>query len=192
MNREDALRKAVEIAPAGSSEGYVLAFADWLLVEERIYITPLPEGWDDPVEIPTEAIYSAGDIGISRFGTVWVMVGNGVWEVYVPSTGRKTAYTYDMTSARDNRVVVIGKVRPSSDWSTWNLIGNPVSTKHNDLYPVGLLALDRLRDVWVYLGDGRWDCYWKMNGKYIDYGPYSTKVVEGWSAVIIGGIREQA
>lgn len=186
--REDALRAAVEIAPDGASERYVLAFADWLLVEERIYITPFPEGWDTPVE----ALYAVGDIGISRHGAIWVMVADGVWEVYVSSSGRKTAFTHDMASARENKVVVVGRVRPSSDWSTSNLIGNPVSNKHSDLYPVGLLALDRLRDVWAYLGDGRWECYWKRNGEYIDYGPYSTKVVEGWSAVIVGGARGQA
>lgn len=201
MNREEALRKAVEIAPADAEVGRVLVYAEWLLEGEVsssgqgwVSILPLAEGWDDPVEIPVEAMYSVGDIGISRHGSVWVVIGYGVWEIYGPRDGRKSQYTFDTTSAHEHDVVVVGRIRPTS-YATEiaDLVGDSVFERHSHLYPVGLIALDRAQDVWVYLGDGKWDCYyWNGNGKCDDYSPYSTKVVDRWSAVIVGGIRGQA
>lgn len=197
MNREEALRKAVEIAPADAEVGRVLVYAEWLLEGEVsssgqgwVSILPLADGWDDPVEIPVEAVYSVGDIGISFYGSVWVMIEEGVWEVYGPASGRRSGCTFDTQSAREFEVVVVGKVRPTSYAPKFaDLIGDSVFERHSHLYPVGLIALDRLQDVWVHLGGGMWECCWKHNGEMMDYGPYSTKVVEGWKATIIGGIR---
>lgn len=192
MNREEALRKAVEVAPEFSEPEVVLAYADWLLGGERVSIELLPEGWDDPIEIPTEAMYSVGVIGVSRFGTVWVMVEDGVWEVYGFTSGHKSVFTFDTTVASEHGVVIVGKVRPASYIKIADLVGDSVSAKHSDLYPVGLIGMDRIRDLWVHLGENSWACYWSRNGEVVDYGPYSTKDVEEWDAIIVGGTRGQA
>lgn len=178
MNREEALRKAVEIAPAGTEPESVLAYADWLL-----------EGWDDPVEVPSEVMYSVGDVGISMHGFVWVMVEDGEWEVY-GNYGYKSSVTYDNRNARTHQVVVVGKVRPSgpSGPDFQGLLGESVLEENVANYPVGLLALDDEGDVWEYLGKDEWDYYYGNDGRRAR-AVHTTNTAEAWGSTIVGGIR---
>lgn len=178
MNREEALRKAVEIAPAGTEPEAVLAYADWLL-----------EGWDDPVEVPSEVMYSVGDVGISMYGSVWVMVEDGAWETY-GNHGYKSVFTYDNRYARSRQVVVVGKVRPSgpSGIDFRDLLGESVLEENIANYPVGLLALDDDGDVWEYLGNDEWGYYYGIDGRRA-MADHTTNTAEAWGSTIVGGIR---
>lgn len=187
MNREEALRKAVEIAPEFSEPEVVLAYADWLLagvVETRVAF--VPESYDPLADA------EVGAIGLDSGVNVWLKESNGRWSAYSGEDGNQTRYTDD-SIARYCGVSIVGKVRPSGVSGTVfrDLLGQSVSEKNISDYPVGLLALDDGSDVWEYLGSDEWKYYSGHDG-HLANNIHTTYTVEAWRATIVGGIRGQA
>lgn len=187
MNREEALRKAVEIAPTGAESGDVLAYADWLLtevVETRVEF--VPESYDPLADA------KVGAVGLDSANGVWLKEADERWSVFSGENGTMTRYWRD-SNARYCDVSIVGEVRPSEpdpvEVPSW-LVGSAVSLEDISEYPVGLLAIDDDMDLWVYVGWGVWDCYYS-DGSF-DTSYYDVQDAVDENAVIIGGIRGQA